>query len=596
MNYKQRFTSILILSLLMLVFALSPARADEDPDTFQIYGILEEGAFPAPPGYGDWKIDGITYTADSDTEFETEHGEFTAGTCVEVKYFTTEGLNYAKEIETEHDYKCRGDSSAYSETYGIVINFPDPGLIGVWEIGEDIFYTADANTQFEQEHGSFFVGGCVEVKYIDGGSTKTAIEIEPKSSDDCDGEAQDKFYGLIEVFPENLTDYNSTWLIGGMEFNFDSDTNLDQNNAKFAENVCVEVKYYVHAKNTNIATKIKSKNAHHCSKGSFTQIVYGSITEEIPKDIYGTWWINNIDYVASESTQFKENVRKFTVGQCVKVRYYTLVDVNHAVEIKTEPDKKCDGSGDGLPGVSQIYATIDSFPWPVESYDLPYVGDWVIGGIPFKATPTTEYTQDNGSFAVGACVGAKYTTSDDGWNTLIEVATQKDYKCENDGDPHPSALVFTTYGAVVSNPESVDLTGDWKINGASYIAGDFTNFSEEFGEFGIGAYVKVKYVLVTNNDMELELLPLTIETHVAPGAGLINLQGTLTSHDSSDEVNDWVVDGVPYAADSVINVGKNDQSPQVGEWVMLNTYEINGGQYVTSIQAPYYLFQPLISP
>jgi len=597
MNYKHRLTSILILSMLMFVFVLSPARADDDPDTFQIYGFLVEGDFPAPPGYGDWVIDGIPYTADSETEFETEHGEFTAGTCVEVKYTTSVSVNYAVEIETEYDYKCSGDSTASSEMYDIVFAFPDPGLIGEWEIGEGIFYTADANTQFEQEHGSFFVGGCVEVKYIDDGSTKTAIEIETKSSDDCDGEAQDKFYGLIELPIPDLTDYSSTWFIGGMEFEFNSSTNLDQNLDEFAENVCVEVKYYVNAKNTNLATKIKSKNAHHCSKGSFTQIVYGFIGS-FPESLYGTWVIDDNEYVASPSTQFKENVRKFATDQCVKVRYYTLDDVNHAVEIKTEKAKKCDGSGNGLPGVSQIYATIDSFPWPVESYELPYVGPWVIGGIPFEAIPTTLYEQEHGSFAVGVCVEAKYTTSDDGWNTLIEVATQEDYKCENDGDPHPSALVFTTYGAVVSMPVNVDptdLTGDWEINGASYIAGDFTNFSEEFGEFKIGAYVKVKYVLVTYNDMELTRLALTIETHVAPGAGLTNVQGTLTSHDSSDKVNDWVVDRVPYAADSAINVGKNDQSPQVGELVMLNTYEINGVQFVTTIQAPYYLFQPLIS-
>lgn len=598
MNYKHRLTSILILSLLMFAFALSPARADDDPDTFQVYGILEDG-FPNPPGPGDWVIDGITYTADSDTEFETEHGEFTAGTCVEVKYTTSDSVNYAVEIETEYDYKCSGDSTAYSETYGIVFAFPDPGLIGEWEIGEGVFYTADENTQFEQEHGSFFVGGCVEVKYIDDGSMKTAVEIETKSSDECDGEALTKFYGLIEAPIPDLDDYDSLWIIGDMEIKFNADTNLDQNKAVFAENVCVEVLYYLDAENAKVAKKIKSKDAHHCSKGSFTQIVYGFIGS-FPESLYGTWLIDDNDYVASPSTQFKESVRTFAAGQCVKVKYYTLDDVNHATEIKTEKAKKCDGSGDGLPGVSKIYATIDSFPWPVDPYDSPYVspyvGPWIIGGIEFFATETTTFEQEYGSFAVGVCVEAKYTTDEEGWKKLIEVATTESYKCESDGDP--SALVFTTYGAVVSMPENVDptdLTGDWEINGASYIAGENTSFSEEFGDFGIGAYVKVKYILVTYTEMELAQQALTIETHVAPGAGLINVQGTLTSHDSSDNVNDWVVDGVTYAADSAIDVGKNYQSPQVGELVMLNNYESIGVLYATSIQAPYYLFQPLIS-
>ena len=596
MNYKHRLTSILILSLLMFAFALSPARADDDPDTFQVYGILED-PIPDYPGPGDWIVDGVTYTADNDTEFETDHGEFTAGACVEVKYFTSEGVNYAKEIESEYDYKCSGDSREYSETYGIVFTFPE-NLIGEWEIGEGIFYTADENTRFEQEHGGFFVGGCVEVKYFEEGGTKTAIEIETKSADKCDGEALTKFYGLIEEPIPDLTDYSSHWFIGGMEFKFNADTNLDQNKAVFAENVCVEVLYYLDAESAKVAKKIKSKNTHHCSKGSFTQIVYGTI-ESFPKDLYGTWVVDDKDYVASPSTQFKESVRKFDKEQCVKVKYYTVEGVNHAVEIKTEVAKKCDGSGEGLPGVSKIYATIDSFPWPPGyAGEIPYVGPWIIGSIEFIATEKTEYEQEHGSFAVGVCVEASYTTSDDGWNTLIVVATQEPYKCENDGDPHPSALVFTTYGSVVSIPENVDptdLTGDWKINGASYIAGDFTNFSEEFGDFEIGAYVKVKYVLVTYNDMELARLALSIETHVAPDAGLINVQGTLTAHDSSDKVNDWVVDGVTYAADSAIEVGKNAQAPKVGQWVMLNAYEINDVQYVTSIQAPYYLFHPLIS-
>jgi hypothetical protein len=595
MSNKYRLTSILILSLLVFAFALSPASADDDPETFQIYGILED-PIPAYPGPGDWIVDGVTYTADGDTEFETEHGEFTAGMCVEVKYYTSEGVNYAKEIESEHDYKCSGDSKEYSETYGIVLAFPED-LIGEWEIGEGVFYTADENTRFEQEHGSFFVGGCVEVKYFDDEGTKTAVEIETESADECDGEALTKFYGLIEEPTPDLADYDSLWFIGGMEFKFNPDTKLDQSKAVFAENVCVEVLYYLDAEDAKVAKKIKSKNTHHCSKGSFTQIVYGFI-DSFPPDLYGTWMIDDNDYVASPSTQFKESVRKFGEGQCVKVKYYTVEDVNHAIEIKTEKAKKCDGSGEGLPGVSKIYATIDSFPWPVDEGEIPYIGPWLIGGIAFDATETTEFDQEHGPFAVGACVEAKYTTSEDGWNTLIEVATQEDYKCENDGDPHPSALVFTTYGSVVSMPENVDptdLTGDWIINGSSYIAKDFTNFSEEFGDFGIGAYVKVKYVLVTYNEEELARLALSIETHVAPDAGLINVRGTLTSHDYSDKVNDWVVDGVTYAADSAIEVGKNKQAPKVGEWVMLNAYEINNVQYVTSIQAPYYLFQPMLS-
>jgi hypothetical protein len=612
MSNKYRLTAILILSLLVFTFALSPARADDDPESMKVYGFLEDSV-PAYPGPGDWIVDGVTYKADDDTDFETEHGDFEVGTCVEVKYIVSGDFNYAKEIESEHDYKCWSDDTEYRKVYGLlgepIPDFPGPG---VW-IVNGFEYQADENTQFEQEHGDFEVGSCVEVKYVEEETTKRAIKIETESPYHCDGEDLTKFYGLIEKFPENLEDYSFIWVIGGMNFKFNVDTNLDQSKAEFAENVCVEVLYYLDAEDANVAKKIKSKSTHHCGKGSYTQNVYGFIKSlPINEDLIGEWTIDETVYVVSESTHLKESVRKFSVGQCVKVKYFTSSDaddvyangVNHAVEIKTEKDKKCDGSGGGLPGESKIIGKIDAFPWPPSEYDsqLPYVDVWIISETEFIATETTVFEQtDQLPFAVGACVEAKYTTEDDGiniWNTLISVETQEPYMCENHGYPHPSEFLFTAFGAIVSmseNDDPNDLTEVWNIGGASYIVGEFTNFSEDFGNFAIGTYVKVKYVVITNDKNETVRLALSVETHVAPGAGMMNVQGILTSHDSSDQLNDWVVDGVPYVADSAIDVGKKAQEPKVGELVVLNVYEVNGVQYVTSIQAPYYLFQPMIS-
>ena len=613
MSHKYRLTAILILSLLVFAFALSPASADDDPESMKVYGFLEDGSFPKPPGPGNWVIDGVTYLADEETDFETEHGEFEVGTCVEVEYVISEGVNYAEEIESERDYKCWSDNTEYRKAYGIVFDIPKTeDLTGTWEIGENIFYLADENTRFEQEHYKFEVGSCVEVKYVEEDSTKRAIKIESESPYHCDGEDLAKFYGLIESFP-GLTEYSELWYIGGMEFKFNADTNLDQNKAAFAKNVCVEVLYYHEVGGENVAKKIKSKSTHHCGKGSYTQIVYGFIRSLPPhEDLIGEWTIDDTVYMVSESTHLKESIRKFKKDQCVKVKYFTSSDaddvyangVNHAVEIKTEKAKKCDGSGGSLPGESKIIGKIDAFPWPPSEYDsqLPYVGVWIISETEFKATESTLFEQtDQLPFKVGACVEAKYTTEDDGlniWNTLISVATQEKYKCENHGYPYPSEFLFTAYGAIVSMSENDDpneFTEVWNIGGNNYIVGEFTYYSEDFGNFAIGTYGKVKYVVITNNENETARLALSVETHVAPGAGMVNVQGILTSHDSSDKLNDWVVDGVPYVADSAIDVGKKAQEPKVGELVVLNAYEVNGVQYVTSIQAPYYLFQPMIS-
>ncbi len=531
----------------------------------QTYGRIDN--FPADL-IGDWNIDGISYTADSATQFEQEHGAFAVSACVEIKY--QPDTNAAIEIETEHDYKCNG-GDAYSNLYGLVDSFP-AGLVGDWVI-DGITYTADANTQFEQSEGPFIIGGCVEIKYI--ASTNTAHEIESSTPSDCDGSpvpAEMTFYGLISVIP---ADNIGTWVIGSENFESSVDTQLEEEHGQFASGVCVEVQYY-DDNGINRATSIEAEDPYHCNGGTSINTVYGMI-DSYPAVWYGSWVIDGVTYAAYlETTEFDEDNGPFAVGACVKMRYFSDGGVNTAVEIETEDETHC--TGGSLPDDNKVYAIIDSFPAD------PYLGTWSIGGVDYEATADTQFTQSHGSFAIGACVEAKYNVNA-GINELSEVETENAYKCQENGEDH-----FTSYGAVEVLPASPDWIGIWQVGGIDYQTDLDTEFEQEHGFFAVGAYVEVSYVISGSIN-----LATSIETHVAPGAGTTTVFGLLTAHDDSDDWNDWVVDGVTYKADPVIETGTGEQAPQVGKTAMFNAYQVNGVWYVTTAVLAHSIFLPVIT-
>ncbi|RME86243.1 MAG: hypothetical protein D6775_00665 [Caldilineae bacterium] len=55
--------------------------------------------------YGVWIINGVSYSADSQTRFRMRHGRFAIGRCVEVKY-ADGNPRVALKISTERDRKC----------------------------------------------------------------------------------------------------------------------------------------------------------------------------------------------------------------------------------------------------------------------------------------------------------------------------------------------------------------------------------------------------------------------------------------------------------------------------------------------------------
>ncbi len=157
-----------VVFLLMLTLPLV-ALADGELDA---KGIINSR--PSGGNIGDWDIGGVIYQADASTVFKEHHGALVVGVCAEVEYQVVGGVNKALKISSAEAQDCTTmPPGEHAQIYGRIDSFP-AGLIGNWVV-DGVTYTADANAEFEQKHGAFATGQCVDVKYI--AASKLILEI-----------------------------------------------------------------------------------------------------------------------------------------------------------------------------------------------------------------------------------------------------------------------------------------------------------------------------------------------------------------------------------------------------------------------------------
>ena len=544
----------------------------------QVYGKIE--SFPDQL-IGEWIVDGISYTADEATEFNEYHGPFVVGACVGIVYTNDDpgGGNQALKITTEYDYKCGSQHDPLSEASGVVITFP-VDLVGEWVVGSTI-YTATANTRFEQEEGPFFVGGCVEVKYVS--DTREAVEIATTESEECDGEGEEHFNGLIEVVPEAYTStITSTWVISGLEFISTPETEFNTEHGPLVVGACAKVEYRV-VGGQNMAEEIGSEWAYHCLGSIAFNQIYGSVVS-FPPELYGTWVISPTNdttflFMTDPSTHFKDQHRGINIGTCVKVKYYTLDGVNHAVEVKVKEGHQCEGIE--IPSLSKLVATIEMRP-PTDTL----TGTWTFAGVPFTATEATHFEEHSGNLVVGDCVETKYDPAG-GAMLLHQLEGEEAQDCQaGDGSER-----FKLFGVVEMMPDGGVFTGTWEVSGVSLEAITTTVFEQDHGALAPGAFVAVKFTYDAGSGIRTAA---KIATHVAPGYGRLHNFGHLESIQpgaAPDGSDLYTVEGVTYIEDPAMDA---DLNLQVGSLVSVNAYNTNGSLYATSVVAASVTYIPML--
>lgn len=500
---------------------------------------------------------------------------------------------------------------------GVITSRP-AGNTGVWVVGGRSF-TANSATSFDTVEGPLNVGACAKVRYFTSGSTDIADEIDSEPAGDCGSAtgtpsgtpsstpsgtpsatpsgtptpALQIFRGVLNSRPDGNT---GTWVVGGRAFVANTFTEFDTVEGPLSVGSCVKVRFYSSG-GVDTADEIDSEPPSDCSLGATpgptstssptpgtpvpTNEFRGFIQSR-PEGLLGTWVVGGRSFVASNSSEFKIKDGPLTVGACAKVDFYTLSGVDMIREIESESGDDCAGTGPRPSSTpdsrddrdeTKIYAPIDSIP------AAPYVGTWTIGGIAYQANSQTEFDQDDGAFAVGACVRADFKVIN-GVNVLDEVETKEAYKCQGAvGEP---SNLFKAYGVI--DTYTTTRPSVWVVSGISYTVSASTTIEAEHGPFAVGAYVEVKYV-VTNG----ERVATKIETHVAPGSGSGNISGSLDDR-PSDDWGVWTVGGQTYQGDPAIRVDvpsaalRSASAGATGQRVLVNYYTVSATRYVTSVR------------
>ncbi len=298
----------------------------------ELFGVLQ--SFPITLT-GTWKIGGLDFVADANTEFKQEHGAFAISNTVEVKfYIDIDGINHAIAIENKfandhhgHDDNGNGvHEGAEGQAFGTLDSFPD-GLVGPWIIS-GIEYTATNQTEFKPRQGAFVKGVRVKVEYfLDANNHRIAHEVETTTNTGgVDDPTHAVLVGFVQVMPTD--GFTGTWKIGDVTFLADLNSQFKEEHGVLAVGAFVSVEYSV----TN-GSKLIYELETHVPPGAGDHTHTGRIKhmgddglQAAGVSANSTWSIDDTSYVVTPSTNLNDVLGALAVDQTVIVNSYTAAD------------------------------------------------------------------------------------------------------------------------------------------------------------------------------------------------------------------------------------------------------------------------------
>lgn len=371
---------------------------------------------------GTWTIDGVDYTADEHTKFDADHGDFTKGICVEVKYAIIENEGrFARKIETDRTYKCAKDEAerAHGVLFGVIQDMPEEKT-GEWNIGGFTFLT-DIHTKFKtKKHVPFAEGTIVKVKfYVMDGRTHYAYTVETKfrhgpphrDDDKVDEDEIEEIrqkghaFGPIETMPDGLI---GQWIIGGVPYSATVGTSYIQDKLAFAQGVQVRVNYELDNEENRIATVIKSSP----SKGNGNSKFVGFLKDRPAGGFQGEWVLDNVSALVDLSTVIDESLGLIAEKAYLEVDYIVVDGKLKIQRIKVHVPP---GAGD-----NEEVGAVERIDSEVSAASVDANETWIIDGKTYTVTPATEINEDQGALGVGSQIYINSYTAGDG----SEIATQ----------------------------------------------------------------------------------------------------------------------------------------------------------------------------
>ena len=431
---------------------------------------------------GEWVIGGKTFTAGANTEFDELEGELGVGVCAKVKYEDVSGTLYAHKIDSEPAGDCGGpgndDKDDGMRRFGRIDEMPQGGREGDWVIG-GVKFRATTNTEFEPEHGAFHLGACVKVE-SEAATPRIAKQIETEHQYRCMGNGTEppkaEMYGTVTDFPAGLI---GKWMIGGMEFMADGNTEFDQENGPFENGVTVRVRFQTDDNDGHHALEIETKYAKGDDDDDHHR--YGQeghafgIVEGLPpgQSLLGPWTVSDIVYDVNTSTELEDEDESYTVGARVRVEYHTDDTgkrIADEIEITEDKGDVKDDSHTKLLGFAE--------KMPAAGFN----GTWQIAGADFMVNGNSVLKEEHGLFGTGAYVEVEYSI----------VANQRMVH-EMETQAPPGAGDRTDVGVITSIDDSTQAAAiqvadanQWIIGGETYTVLAATQLDDGTGDLAVG--------------------------------------------------------------------------------------------------------------
>lgn len=244
------------------------------------------------------------------------------------------------------------------------------------------------------------------------------------------------------------------------------------------------------------------------------------------------------------------------------------------------------------------------------------IGTWVVQGVSFVTTSSTDFQQDKGAFAVGGCVEVEYTGAVQPF-AATQIASKNSDDCNLSGTPTGTATPDGTstpvtpgatpspeneqeaYGQVTSKPTS-GLVGTWVIGGVTYNAPASAEFKQRSGPLVVGACAKVHYAGAATpfTVREIESRPASdcggaVPTPGAtPGATPVSgsegeLYGVLQSFPTG-LVGNWNIGGMTFVANASTEFKQERGSFTVGATVKVHfTVDSSGANIAREIETKF---------
>ena len=247
------------------------------------------------------------------------------------------------------------------------------------------------------------------------------------------------------------------------------------------------------------------------------------------------------------------------------------------------------GSGDGR-----------EFRGIVEVIPNNQIGEWIISGKPYAVTEQTEIKEQYGTIEKDSCVVGEMSSD----NTYVrELKSARAFACKQGGDDNGGEGDTgegrgELYAKLVSFPAG--LIGEWKIGSLTFTADANTEFSEKNGPFKVDGYVKVEFVVQTDDSLlakEIKTIALPHDDGEDNGPGHDHGHGHEVDHQAvafgnidtvpgggSEDV--WEIGGITYTATISTVLDTRHGALDVGQNVRVKYFlDENGNRVAKQIKS-----------